>query len=256
MPRRLVRLSAPMSMHRSSRPLSVVIVALLAVAASAVVPLVPAAENFACGAGGTPDPKTATCICPPGKIEKTTGGTSRCIDKPTIKPAPSPSPSAKPSAKPTSTPSSVPTVVAPPPPIPSTTQMPTVAPPTPTFVPVPVPVPVPTCAPGKVWNGVSCNDVAPAGACFEGQVRVDGAHCCWPGQAWSDASHLCVGAPACPDGYQASGLVPTASAIRSSSASSASPSPSSRRSPAPTRGRARCCGSPWGGLRSSFDGDS
>jgi hypothetical protein len=43
------------------------------------------------------------------------------------------------------------------------------------------------------------------GACVEGQVRPDGAHCCWPGQAWSDGDRACIGAPACPDGYQASG---------------------------------------------------
>jgi hypothetical protein len=43
-----------------------------------------AADNFDCGPGGVPDPKTSKCTCPKDKIEKTTGGISRCVAKPPV----------------------------------------------------------------------------------------------------------------------------------------------------------------------------
>ena len=161
-------------------------------------PRAPAAENFACGPGGTPDAKTSRCQCPAGKVEKTAGGTSRCVDRPAApKPGPKPSATTSATTQPTTAPTSVtmPTTTATP--LPSATAVP---------VPVPVPTPVPTCAPGSLWNGAQCVSVGVGGlgGCADGRVG-DGAHCCWPAQAWSAADGRCRGVPSCPVGMQPEG---------------------------------------------------
>lgn len=188
----------------------------------------PAAENFDCGAGGKPDPKTSKCLCGAGKIEKTTGGTSRCVDKPVAQPKPTTT--TKPTAQPK----------------PTTTSSGTVTPPLPTNLP-PIPTatttttgtvslpPIPECAPGQawgplgchsvcrddqlwkdgvctarcapplVWNGATCaSPAATATSCEGGQVDL-GGHCCWPGQTWvpQGAGGQCRGTPMCPTGFDA-----------------------------------------------------
>jgi hypothetical protein len=192
----------------------------LALAVVALVSPSEAAENFACGEGGVPDAKTAKCVCPKGKIESTSNGTSRCIDAPKPKPAP------------------------PKPPLPPLPKCPPSQIPTPTGC-------VDRCAPQETWTGAGCVatptpsssepvctggkvlDPTGKGCCYEGQIYtttcrgkptcpadlvVDGEtcvakcdegmepvadrlHCCWPEQDWSNAVSKCVGVPACAAGY-------------------------------------------------------
>ncbi|MEO7094940.1 MAG: hypothetical protein ABI175_16900, partial [Polyangiales bacterium] len=97
--------------------------------------LAPAAENFACGAGGTPDPKTSKCICPLGTMGKTAGGTSRCVDRPIA-------PKAPPTTSTTAT-TAPPVVVA-------TAGTGPSASPTPAPTPPPPPEPTPTPTPEDV----------------------------------------------------------------------------------------------------------
>src|SRR5438105_1003243 len=63
------------------RPIGLLVASAMVVG-GVIAPASRGAENFACGAGGKPNAKTATCDCPAGKVEKTSGGTSRCVDKP------------------------------------------------------------------------------------------------------------------------------------------------------------------------------
>jgi hypothetical protein len=176
-----------------------------------------AAENFVCGPGGRPDPKTARCTCPAGKAERTSGGTSRCVD------AVAPKPTA------TSAPSS--------PGAPSTTMTPgpTNAPPTPPLTCPPTQFPtargcvdrcaagelyrdhlcVPRCRVDESWNGAACVRATPSpgvpggpgesARCTEGRVPDTTGHCCFAGQVWGEQSGRCRGAPRCPSGTIAEG---------------------------------------------------
>lgn len=173
-----------------------------------------AAENFVCGPGGRPDPKTARCTCPSGKTERTSGGTSRCVD------AAAPKPTA---TSGTSAPSGTSTTMTP---------GPTSAPPTPPLTCPPTQFPtargcvdrcaageiyrdhlcVPRCRVDESWNGAACVRAAPApgvppeGArCTEGRVPDATGHCCFAGQVWGEQSGRCRGAPRCPSGTIAEG---------------------------------------------------
>ncbi len=184
------------------------------------VAVAPAAENFACGPGGKPNPKTAVCDCPAGKVEKTSGGTSRCVDKPSA---------------PTATGTATGTGTGKPPTKPSTTTTTTTT--TATTLPT-VTLPTTSCGPGKVsyggvcvdlctpdqkwedgrcvaqcaagekWNGTTCERPSvpmgtsvPTPTCTDGKVLDPSGHCCFPGQNWGDDSKKCRGRPACPTGY-------------------------------------------------------
>jgi len=169
---------------------------LLALMAPIVLGDALAAENFACGAGGKPNAKTATCDCPPGKVEKTSGGTSRCVEV-ASKPPPTP------------------TVVAPPP---------STAPPaTPKCPPgkilheggcVDLCAPdeqwtfgkcTPRCTPDEIWINDRCEKAKSAPKCEAPKIADPTGHCCWSGQVWGEESHRCRGVPACPQGYEVEG---------------------------------------------------
>ncbi|MEO7097541.1 MAG: hypothetical protein ABI175_30045, partial [Polyangiales bacterium] len=68
---------------------------LVVVAVASLVGSARAADNFDCGPGGVPDPKTSRCTCPTNKIEKTVGGISRCVleSPPIVTPKNTPMPS-------------------------------------------------------------------------------------------------------------------------------------------------------------------
>jgi hypothetical protein len=174
-----------------------------------------AAENFVCGPGGRPDPKTARCACPPGKSERTSGGTSRCVD------ATAPKPPATTSST-SNGPSTTSTTMTP---------GPTTAPTPPLSCP-PTQFPtargcvdrcaageiyrdhlcVPRCRADESWNGAACVRTTPSpGApsesarCTEGRVPDATGHCCFAGQVWGEQSGRCRGAPRCPSGTLAEG---------------------------------------------------
>jgi len=127
-----------------------------------------AAETFACGPGGKPNATTTRCDCPVGKIEQTSNGTSRCVNK-TIAPTLTPKPPAAPSCPPgTVSHQGVCTSV---------------------------------CAADETWNGTACEAKSKPVVCEEGRVADAAGHCCFPGQAWGDESARCRGKPICPKGF-------------------------------------------------------
>jgi len=199
---------------RGSPPPNPAIASLLAVplAIAALAVVAPAAENFACGPGGRPNAKTATCDCPAGKVEKTSGGTSRCIDKP----GGAGTTTAKPTATTTSpTTTSTPTTTA------TMTPGVTCGPGKVSYGGVCVDLCTPDqkwedgrcvaqCAAGDKWNGTSCEHPSvpmppSAASCKDGKVLDPSGHCCFPGQNWGDDSKKCRGRPACPSGYMEEG---------------------------------------------------
>ncbi len=172
------------------------------------------AENFACGAGGRPNPKSARCDCPSGKIERTVGGTSRCVERPATATAPTGNGRPKVTAPPTAT---------------DTVTMPTPPPPPAPLVTCPAGKMataegcvelcaadevwsatgcVSRCAPDELWSGGRCERTArPAQRpkCADDQVADAAGHCCWPGQSWGEESRRCRGAPRCPSTHRADG---------------------------------------------------
>ena len=173
------------------------IVALVAMAAAVDLDRAVAfgAENFACGDGAA-NAKTQRCDCPKGKVEKTVGGTSRCVVAPPPPVVPKPPPSASSSA-----------------------------PPLPTCAPSQIPSPagcIERCAPDATWTGGACEPrcgprqdwdgtrcVASSGdvgtACTDGRVADAIGHCCFAGQVWAEESQRCRGRPACPTGLVVEG---------------------------------------------------
>ena len=195
---------------------SIAALGVVALGVAVFAPFGHAAENFACGPGGKPNPTTAKCDCPPGKVEKTTGGVSHCVA-----PA-SPPPTAKPKPS-TNASSSLPPVTS----SSTTTTLPPILPP-------PMPTATPEtcgdgrttdaaghcCWPGQVWGessgrcrgkpqcpgGLVENNETCVAKCDDGMVRVEGGlHCCWPAQEWSSATHACVGEASCPSGFDPRG---------------------------------------------------
>jgi hypothetical protein len=108
------------------RRISLLAALALSAAFSTHAVLATAAENFVCGPGGKPDAKTSKCICPAGLVEKTTGGTSRCVGAP--KPPAATTTATSPTIVPTTPPPPAPTTTAttdvPPPPPMGTVEMP------------------------------------------------------------------------------------------------------------------------------------
>ncbi len=175
-------------------------------AACALAPVAIAAENFVCGPGGRPNPKTAVCNCPPGKLERTSGGTSRCVE---AAPKPTATSNATSNTRPTSTAAPTPT----PPLACAPSQFPTargcvdrcaagesyrdhVC--------------VPRCRADESWSGSACVKAAPppgstAPVCDDLKVLDPTGHCCFPGQTWGEQSGRCRGAPRCPTGTVAEG---------------------------------------------------
>jgi hypothetical protein len=138
-----------------------------------------AAENFACGPGGKPNATTARCDCPAGRFEQTSGGTSRCVAKPS-----SPKPPSAPSCPPgTVSHQGVCTSLC----ASDETWNGTLC--------------ARRCTPTEKWNGAACEATSTPVACEEGRVADAAGHCCYPGQAWGDESGRCRGKPACPKGF-------------------------------------------------------
>ena len=172
--------------------------------------LAPAAENFSCGPGGTPDPKTSKCSCPAGKIEKTTGGTSRCVDRPVT-----PKPTATTTTKPTTSTKPNPSTTTTTPPLPTSTAT---VPPVPTGTVIMPTTQCPAsqvlvdgtcrdrCAPNETWNGYICAPNATTlpkpVQCDPGQFPDAAGHCCFAGQVWMEGAGggSCRGTPSCPAG--------------------------------------------------------
>lgn len=187
-----------------------------------------AAENFACGPGGRPDAQTAVCVCPAGKVEKTSGGTSRCVDKPSgggSKSGVTVTATATATiAAPTATTATVPTAV--PTATPSGTGQVHPQPKLPSCPPSQIATPegcvdrcdedetwrggtcVPRCRGDETWTGSVCekhrSHTAPV-SCPDGKIGDGGGHCCWSGQTWGETSQRCRGKPSCPAGYEARG---------------------------------------------------
>lgn len=182
------------------------------------------AENFACGAGGRPNPKTARCDCPGGKVERTVGGTSRCVEKPAPT-STTTSTATAPTSAPTST--TMPTTTATTPPTGTVTMPTTTA--TPPTVSCPAgKMATPSgcvdlcaademwtgsgcgsrCGHDEIWNGARCERTtrpAPKAKCPDEQISDAGGRCCWPGQTYGEESRRCRGIPRCPATHRAEG---------------------------------------------------
>ncbi|MFI5296968.1 MAG: hypothetical protein ACHREM_02630 [Polyangiales bacterium] len=203
-----------------------------------------AAENFACGPGGRPDASTAICVCPAGKVEKTSGGTSRCVDKPGGSGGTSSKGAGGTSGSGSTTGSGSTSGTG----SGSTTGSGTTSgatsgggstsgtsgasqkrpaqPKLPSCPASQIATPegcvdrcedaelwrdgacVPRCRSDETWTGATCEKHRSHTAvvtCPEGKVADSGAHCCWPGQTWGETSQRCRGKPTCPAGYEARG---------------------------------------------------
>ncbi len=171
-----------------------------------------AAENFVCGPGGRPDPKTARCTCPAGKVERTSGGTSRCADATPTKPTTTATGAPTNPTSPTS-PTAAPTPALSCPP----TQFPTARGCVDRCAPSELyrdHLCVPRCRADESWSGSGCvRASAPSvpgvpresPGCTDGRVPDATGHCCFAGQVWGEQSGRCRGAPRCPAGTLAEG---------------------------------------------------